>query len=39
MRKSFLIYEEMQKYLSIYEEAVSNICIWFATDPFWISSS
>jgi hypothetical protein len=27
MRKSFLIYEEMQKYLSIYEEAVSNICI------------
>ncbi len=25
MRKGFLIYEEMRKYLTIYEEAVSNI--------------
>ncbi len=25
MRKSFLIYEEMLKYLIIYKEAVSNI--------------
>jgi hypothetical protein len=25
MRKGFLIYEEMHKYLVIYEEAVSNI--------------
>ena len=26
MRKGFLIYEEMRKYLVIYEEAVSHIC-------------
>jgi hypothetical protein len=25
MRKGFLIYEEMRKYLAIYEEAVSDI--------------
>jgi hypothetical protein len=25
MRKGFLIYEEMRKYLTIYEEAVSDI--------------
>jgi hypothetical protein len=25
MRRGFLIYEEMQKYLTIYEEAVSHI--------------
>jgi hypothetical protein len=25
-RKGFLIYEEMHKYLTIYEEAVSHIC-------------
>jgi hypothetical protein len=25
MRKSFIIYEEMRKYLTIYEEAVSHI--------------
>jgi hypothetical protein len=25
MRMGFLIYEEMRKYLSIYEEAASNI--------------
>jgi hypothetical protein len=25
MRKSYLIYEEMRKYLAIYEEAVSHI--------------
>ncbi len=30
VRKGFLIYEEMRKYLTIYEED-------FATDPFWIS--
>ncbi len=34
MRKSFLIiYEEMHKYLTKYEEAVSYICN-FATAPF-----
>jgi hypothetical protein len=33
MRKGFLVYEEMRKYLTIYEEAV--IVIYdFATDPF-----
>jgi hypothetical protein len=31
MRKGFLIYEEMRKYLAIYEEAVSHD---FATAPF-----
>ncbi len=25
MRKGFLIYEEMRKYLTIYEEAVSHV--------------
>jgi hypothetical protein len=33
MRKGFLIYEEMRKYLVIYNEAVSHD---FATAPFWI---
>jgi hypothetical protein len=28
MRKGFLIYEEMRKYLTIYEEAVSHTCLW-----------
>jgi hypothetical protein len=37
MRKGFLIYEEMHKYLTIYEEAASHIQYDFATDPFWIS--
>ncbi len=32
MRKGFLIYEEMSKYLTIYEEAVSHYD--FATTPF-----
>ncbi len=27
MRKDFLIYEEMRKYLTIYEEAVSHIWV------------
>ncbi len=27
MRKGFLIYEEMRKYLAIYVEAVSHICM------------
>jgi hypothetical protein len=27
MRKGFLKYEEMRKYLSIYEEDVSHICL------------
>ncbi len=27
MRKGFLIYEEMHKYLTIYEEAVSHVCM------------
>jgi hypothetical protein len=27
MRKGFLIYEETHKYLTIYEEAVSHICL------------
>ncbi len=35
MKKGFLIYEEMRKYLTIYEEAVSHT--WFCTAPFWIS--
>jgi hypothetical protein len=34
MRKGFLIYEEMRKYLVINKEAVS---LDFATAPFWIS--
>ncbi len=37
MRKGFLIYEEMRKYLTIYEEAVSHTVFDFATDPFRIS--
>jgi hypothetical protein len=32
MRKGFLLYEEMRKYLTIYEEAV--VIYEFATDPF-----
>ncbi len=36
MRKGFLIYEEMRKYFSLYEEAVLVIYD-FAPDPFWIS--
>jgi hypothetical protein len=32
MRKGFHMYEEMQKYLTIYEEAISIYD--FATDPF-----
>jgi hypothetical protein len=30
MRRGFLLYEEMRKYLTIYEEAVSHIwlCNW-----------
>jgi hypothetical protein len=34
MRKVFLIYEEMLKYLFIFKEAVS---LDFSTAPFWIS--
>jgi hypothetical protein len=36
MRKGFLIYEKMLKYLTIYVEAVSNTaCTYdYATDPF-----
>ncbi len=42
MRKGFLvfptvIYEEMRKYLVIYEEVVSHTVYDFAPDPFWIS--
>jgi hypothetical protein len=29
MRKGFLIYVEMRKYLTIYEKAVSRLCNWF----------
>jgi hypothetical protein len=36
MRMGFLIYEELDKYLVIYEEAVNHIYD-FATTPFWIS--
>jgi hypothetical protein len=36
MRKGFLIYEEMRKYLVIYKETISHIYD-FATAPFWIS--
>jgi hypothetical protein len=32
MRKGFLIYEEMHKYLTIYDEAISQYD--FITDPF-----
>ncbi len=35
MGKRFLIYEEMRKYIVIYEEAL--IIYDFATAPFWIS--
>jgi hypothetical protein len=35
LRKGFLIYEDMGKYLIIYEEAVLVI-YEFATAPFWI---
>jgi hypothetical protein len=34
MRKGFLKYEEMLKYLTIYEEVVGHIQYDFATDPF-----
>ncbi len=37
MRKGILIYEEMQKFFVIYEEAVLVIYD-FATATFWISS-
>jgi hypothetical protein len=33
MRKGFLIYEEILKYLTIYEEA-AIVIYGFATDPF-----
>ncbi len=35
MRKGFLIYEEIRKYLTIYKEAVSHI--WLCTRSLWIS--
>ncbi len=35
IRKGFLIYEKMCKYLDIYEETV--VVYDFATAPFWIS--
>ena len=35
MRKGLLIYEEMRKYFSIYEEAV--VIYDYATAPSWIS--
>jgi hypothetical protein len=34
MRKGFLIYDEMLKYLTIFEEAVSHTEYDFATAPF-----
>jgi hypothetical protein len=34
IRKGFLIYEEMRKYLTIYEAAVSHTVYDFAPDPF-----
>ncbi len=33
VRKVFLIHEEMHKFFSIYEEAVSNAVCDFAPDP------
>ncbi len=33
MRKGFLIYEEIHKYFTIYEEVVSHIMYDFAPDP------
>jgi hypothetical protein len=35
MRKGFLIYEDMRKYLTKYEEAL--VIYDLAMDPFWIS--
>jgi hypothetical protein len=35
MRKGFIIYEEMRKYLVIYERPL--VIYDFATAPFWIS--
>jgi hypothetical protein len=37
MRKSFLIYEEMHKYLVIHEVALNHTVYDFAPDPFGIS--
>jgi hypothetical protein len=34
MRKGFLIYEELPKYLTIYEERMALVTYDFATDPF-----
>jgi hypothetical protein len=34
MRKGFLTYAEMRKYLTIYEEAVSHTVYDFAPNPF-----
>jgi hypothetical protein len=34
MRNGFLMYEEMRKYLTIYEEAVSYSTYDFASNPF-----
>jgi hypothetical protein len=34
MRKGFLLYEEMSKYFTIDEEAVSHTVYDFATSPF-----
>ncbi len=36
MRKGLLIYEEMRKYLVIFEEAISHTVYDFATGPFLI---
>jgi hypothetical protein len=33
-RKGFLIYEEMRKYLTIYEDSRPLVIHDFATDPF-----
>ncbi len=37
MRKGFLIYEEMRKYLVIYSMKRPLVIYDFATAPFWIS--
>ncbi len=38
IRKGFLIYKEMRKYLTIFEEAVSHIYMYdFEPDLFWVS--
>ncbi len=38
LKRGFLMYEEMRKYFTIYEERRPLVIYDFATAPFWISS-